>query len=148
VLSTTVPGIPYQAGVVAFNRAGRGSFNEFMVFFSQELIPNKAPDDLSFNRWSPAIVNITWTPLTLFEARGFPEYRVNLIISSTGSPISSVVTNNSFAAFNNLGSNEVYTVAVGVKTGASNELKFANPISGTIVLLLCFSIGSQECVLR
>jgi len=140
---TAVPGVPYQVVVVAFSNAGRGAVNNFTVFFSQELTPIKTPENVDFIRLSVTSVNITWTPLTLFEARGFPEYNVTLKPFSTSSRnrrdfilIPPVITNNSFAIFVNLDSNNVYVVIIGVRTGASNQFNFADPNTGATVYII------------
>ena len=133
----TVSGIPYQVFVVAFSRVSRGEVGIFKPFFSQELTVTKIPENLAFKRISRASVNISWTPLTLFEARGFPEYRVSITLSSDGghskrqSIPAMIITNESYVVLNNLESDEVYSVIVGVRTGASIEFKDADPIIGT-----------------
>jgi len=53
------------------------------TFFSQELVPTKAPENVDYRRLSVVSVNISWTPLTLFEARGFPIYRISLELPTT-----------------------------------------------------------------
>ena len=143
MLSTIVPGIPYQVIVVAFSRAGRGAASDFKPFFSQELTATKSPQNLKFTRLSITSINITWTPLTLFEARGFPGYRVTLTLSSTSvrnkrQSIPSVNTTNSFAVFDDLDSDGVYVVVVGVRTGASNDYMNTDPITG--------NSNSHECI--
>jgi len=140
---------------VAFSSAGRGAVNNFVVFFSLELTPNKTPENLNFTRMSATSVNITWTPLTLFEARGFPEYNVTLqpLPSSSRNRrqfmhIPTVITINSFAIFSNLDSNEVYIVIIGVRTGASKQFKFSDSdsSSGTTVYICdrIFGNGSKS----
>ena len=123
--------------MVAFSRAGRGAATDFKPFFSQELTATKSPQNLKFIRLSITSINITWTPLTLFEARGFPEYRVTLTLSSTSgqNTITSVNTTNSFTVFDDLDSDGVYMVVVGVRTGASNEYMNTDPITGIMIVI-------------
>ena len=136
-LCYTVPGIPYQVIVVAFSRVSRRGVGIFKPFFSQELTVTKIPENLAFKRTSRTSVNISWTPLTLFEARGFPEYRVSVTLSSDGgnskrqSIPAMITTNESYVVLNNLDSDKIYSVIIGVRTGASIEFKDADPIIGT-----------------
>jgi len=110
--------------VVAFTSAGRGMDNDLKPFFSQELGASKAPDDvrvmpLPLSLFATPSVNVTWTPLTLFEARGFPEYVVTLDLPNLRkrqSPVS-VTTSDSFAVFENLMAGAMYSTVVGVMTG-------------------------------
>ncbi|XP_065904304.1 receptor-type tyrosine-protein phosphatase delta-like isoform X2 [Dysidea avara] len=116
------PGTPYQARVVAYTIAGRGIENKFEPFFSQELAASKAPETVDFKPLSPTSVNVTWTPLTLFEAQGFPLYTVSLTLSSSRKRQSpdAILTSNSFAVFENLASGRQYSAVVGVITGNSS----------------------------
>ena len=75
-LFSTAPGVPYEVVVVAFTSAGKGTENDYIIFFSEELAPTKSPENVVFQQINSTALNITWTPLTLFEARGFPIYRV------------------------------------------------------------------------
>jgi len=58
--------------VVAYTSVGKGAENEPTVFFSEELTPTKPPDNVELKQLSSTSFNVTWTPLTLFEAKGFP----------------------------------------------------------------------------
>ena len=108
----------------------------FVVFFSKELSPVKTPDDIKFTRLSPTSINVTWSPLSLFEAQGFPIYRVTLIPTSTefrskrqsGSSI--LITENHFAVFTNLNSDQEYSLTVGVTTDASSDFTTSQPSKG------------------
>ena len=59
------PGTPYQVTVVAFTNAGRGALNDYIVFFSEELIPEMLPTDVSYTRLNNVSINVTWNPLSL-----------------------------------------------------------------------------------
>ena len=136
----TGPGIPYEVIVVAYTSIGKGEKNKRRVFFSEELAPTKPPEDVDFEQLSAISFNVTWKPLTLFEARGFPEYRVVLTAKGSNrrrkrqSNPNPVLTENSFAVFNDLRENTDYIVMVGVRTGGSSEYLEGEPIEGTCML--------------
>ena len=122
--------------VTAFSHEIRGVQNDFIVFFSKELSPVKTPDDIQFTRLSPTSINVTWTPLSLFEAQGFPTYKVTLIPTSTEvrskrqSDSSVLITENNFALFTNLKNNQDYSLTVGVATDASSDFTSSQPTKG------------------
>ena len=121
--------------MVAFTIAGRGMENKFEPFFSQELTASKAPENVDFKPLSPTSVNVTWTPLTLFEAQGFPLYRVSLTLSSSSRKRQSpdaILTSISFAVFGNLTSGRQYSAVVGVITGTPNLPVTSDPITGNV----------------
>ena len=131
---------------MAFTSAGKGEENDRTVFFSEELVPSMAPENVTFKQIDATTLNISWIPLTLFEARGFPEYTVNLAtIMDTNSrrkrqssPDFSMTTNNTFVVFDGLSRNTDYSVEVGVRTGvrtgSGSILVEANPINGNHIL--------------
>ena len=125
--------MPYQVVVVAFTSASVGERNQFEIFFSQELEPLKAPDNLNFTQLTNTAINVTWTPLSLKEARGFPQYRVTLVQSLPGSRSTRqampVTTNNSFYVFRNLDENGMYSATVGVGTGGTTNFMDAPALS-------------------
>ena len=132
--------MPYEVVVVAFTSVGKGAENIRTIFFSAELTPSKAPENVTFEQIDATTLNISWTPLTLFEAQGFPEYTVNLAAimdadsrrkrQSNGD--FSMTTNNSFVVFDDLSENTDYSVEVGVRTGDESTLVEASPINGII----------------
>ena len=137
---TTAAGVPYEVVVVALTSAGRGAKNDFITFFSQQLTPTRSPDNINIQQLNSTTINITWTPLTLFEARGFPVYRVVLTPedntnrrkrqSNTNSMLN-ITTTNSFAVFTDLNENTSYSTTVGVRTNStssSSEFVEASPI--------------------
>ena len=134
---TIAPGIPYEVVVVAFTSAGKGAENDYIVFFSEELSPTKSPENIVSKQLNVTALNITWTPLTLFEARGFPEYRVALTTIDGDSrrkrqSVSNfIITANSFAVFTGLNENIDYSVVVGVRTGNTTLFVEGSPINGT-----------------
>ena len=75
----TDAGVPYQIIVVAFTSAGRGEENDPEIFFTQELSPIKAPENVKYERNSNGTaITVSWDPVSLFEAKGFPTYTVIL----------------------------------------------------------------------
>ena len=120
-----------------------------MTFFSQELEPTKSPEDVDFD-WSRTSLNVSWTPLTLFEARGFPVYRVSLVLRSNSrrkiqaTIPDPVITTNSFAVFPNLSENTQYDAAVGVSTEGTTEFNEV-VIPGNILCLCSCTIYNKWC---
>ena len=124
----TGAGIPYQVTVVAFTSAGRGVENNPHTFFTKELIPDKSPENVIYER-NGTTIHVSWDPLSLSEARGFPIYIVTLIPSSlVGSRatrqinddgIITVTTNETDIVIDGLDPDVEYslTVAVGTSSG-------------------------------
>ena len=135
-LNSTAPGVPYEVVVVAFTSVGKGAENDYITFFSEELTPTKSPENVVFKQLNSTALNITWTPLTLFEARGFPEYRVVLTIDTNSrrkrqsDPVA-IITTNSFAIFTDLNENTDYSVMVGVRAGNTYEFVDGSLMNGT-----------------
>ena len=145
---TIAPGVPYEVVVVAFTSVGKGEENDYKLFFSEELVPTKSPENIVSKQLNVTALNITWIPLTLFEARGFPEYRVALTTingnrhrkrqSVSDSIITdSIITANSFAVFIGLNENVDYSVVVGVRTGNTTLFVEGNPINGIYKHVQC-----------
>ena len=136
------PGVPYQVRITAFSHEEMGLQNDFVVFFSKELSPTKIPDDIKFVRLSPTSINVTWTPLSLFEAQGFPIYKVTLTPtiaeshSRRQSSSSVLITENNFAVFTDLKANQEYSLTVGVATKGSSDFKSSQPGIHSMYLLL------------
>ena len=130
--------MPYQVLVVAFTSAGKGAENNFETFFSQELSPSKVPADINIVRLNLTSINVTWTPLPLIEARGFPRYRVTLMPLSTNNRNKrqtdsiTMETNNSYVVFHDLVSTTAYSAVVGVRTESSDVFMDADPITGNM----------------
>lgn len=125
--------------MVAYNRAGIGAASDNVVFFSQQLVPTKVPGNIQSTQLNASSVNITWTPLTLFEARGFPQYVVTLFVPSAvrqqrrQTNHFTVTTNNSFAVFTNLKSGS-FQLLIGVSTGNGSDVINTDMISGKMLL--------------
>ena len=120
--------------VTAFSDGEMGVQNDFLVFFSKELSPLKPPDNIKIERLNPTTINVTWTPLSLFEAQGFPVYRVTLLPTESRSkrqPSSrTLITQNSSALFTDLKSNQEYSLTVGVATNTLGIYTSSEPITG------------------
>ena len=130
--------MPYQVLVVAFTSAGKGAENIFETFFSQELSPSKVPAGINIVRLNFTSINVTWTPLTLIEAQGFPRYRVTLMPLSTNNrnkrqtDYITMETNSSYVVFHDLVSTTAYSAVVGVRTESSDVFMDADPITGNM----------------
>ena len=112
--------------VVAFTSAGRGKENTPYTFFSYEGSPVRPPENVTFERMDDDTITVTWEPLSLFEARGFPVYTVTLtpVFSrrrrqASDDGVIVVKTNQSNVVINGLDPDVHYslTVTVGTSTG-------------------------------
>ena len=111
--------------VVAFTSAGRGLESVEYVFFSKELTPLKLLENVQLERSGTSVI-ISWEPLTLFEARGFPTYAVTLVPSTSDDRVTRqssdgvirVTTNESNIVVGGLDPKVEYDVTVAVGTGA------------------------------
>ena len=118
----TDAGVPYQMIVVAFTSARKGEENDPEIFFTQELGPIKAPENVKYERSGPTIT-VSWDPLSLMEAQGFPTYTVTLRpLSLVGNQsiddeIISVTTNETNILNEELDPNLQYILVVTVTTG-------------------------------
>ena len=143
----TDPGVPYEVVIVAFTSVGKGEENDHEIFFIEELIPTKVPENVDFKQLNSTALNITWTPLTLFEARGFPRYRAVLTPVDTTSRRKRQSNSNTihtlhindtfgaFAVFTNLSENTDYFVVVGVTTGNKSFIE-GNSVRGNYNIIL------------
>ena len=96
-------------------------------------MPEMFPTNINYTRLNSASINVTWTPLSLSEAQGFPLYQAILTEDSTNSGATSEVatTINSFAVFTNLSIDQQYTLLVGVATGNNRSaFVYSNPLTG------------------
>jgi receptor-type tyrosine-protein phosphatase zeta len=148
------PGIPYKISVTAFTSAGQGEENTHdPIIFTVELPPNRTVSGIRVNWTSPTTVNVSWTPLTLFQARGFPIYKV--VITSEGRTVKSDNTTDSHLSAEGLDQNTLYSVSVQPLTDGgkavgktSNSVNFGSPTTQSsfpvwiviIVVLLILSI--------
>ena len=148
-------GVPYEVVVVAFTSAGRGEENDPEVFFSEELPPSKTPENVTSERFNSTSVRISWKPLTLFEAQGFPEYTVTITeMMDTNArrkrQIVSVTTNESSAIFTGLDANTAYTAMVGVRTGVRtgnpSTIMFTDPVTGMCSMYVPTNICTYSCM--
>ena len=92
--------VPYTVGIYAVNSAGNGeTVNK--IFFSKQsgmcnvlmsnvifhhicTVPSSAPSDVVVTRVNTTSINVTWTPLTLTEARGvITGYVLNYVVATS-----------------------------------------------------------------
>ena len=126
----TDPGIPYQVQLVASTNAGRGIESNPHVFFTKELIPVKPPENITvIYEKDGATIAVSWDPVSLFEARGFPTYTVTLTpISSVSSRTTrqsngdGVITNETDVVIENLDPDAEYSLTVAVETSAGRVI--------------------------
>ena len=119
------PGIPYEVKVVAFLSGGKGAENNEYTFFTEEETPVQIPENIKIKR-SGTSVSVSWEPLTLFEARGFPTYTITLVTSTSDDRVARqssdgvirVTTNESNIVVGGLDPKVEYDVTVAVGTGA------------------------------
>ena len=128
MLLYTVAGTPYTVIVVAFTNAGRGEENDPYTFFSHEEPPERPPDDVEFER-NDTTISVTWTPLSLFEARGFPVYTVTLTPIFTRAKRQSnmdgmimVKTNKTNVVIDGLDPNVEYSLTIAVETSSGEAI--------------------------
>ena len=106
---------------MAFTSAGRGEENNSQIFFTKELSPIKAPENVKYER-SGRTITISWDPLSLMEAQGFPTYIVTLrpisLVSNQSSDdeIISITTNETNIVNEELDPNLEYILVVSVAT--------------------------------
>ena len=108
---------------MAFTNAGRGVESFSCTFFTNELIPIKPPGNVKYER-SGTTINISWDPLSLIEARGFPVYTVTLTpLSLVGNRATRqsnddgiVTTNETDVVIDDIDPNEEYYLTITVQT--------------------------------
>ena len=110
---------------MAFTNAGRGVESSSHIFFTNELIPVKPPGNVKYER-SGTTISVSWDPLSLTEARGFPVYTVTLTpLSLVGSRATRqsnddgiVTTNETDVVIDDIDPNEEYYLTITVQTNA------------------------------
>ena len=114
---------------MATTRAGKGEGNYWYTFFSEELTPLKAPENVVFER-SGTSVSVSWELLTLFEARGFPTYTITLVPSTSDDRVTRqssdgvirVTTNESNIVVGGIDTKMEYDVTVAVQTAGGKTI--------------------------
>ena len=114
---------------MATTRAGKGKGNYWYTFFSEELTPLKAPENVVFER-SGTSVSVSWELLTLLEARGFPTYTITLAPSTSddrftrqsSDGVIRVTTNESNIVVGGLDPKVEYDVTVAVQTDGGRTI--------------------------
>ena len=105
--------------MTAFTSAGRGEETTYSeAIFTEELPPTETVTNITIEWTSATSVNISWAPLTLHQARGFPLYVVN--ITTKGRVVKNFTTNQTNVKVNELNRNTVYFVTVKPLTGGGD----------------------------
>ena len=150
-----VAGVPYNVSVAAVNMAGTGRLR-FQVVFTRELSkvfhsylsyisciiyiiryiePSLSPKNVSVKRISGSMIRVSWTSMTLSEARGFiTHYTVAYLPSTSRSKrqesntLYQTVRNSSETTIEGLDENIAYAVQVSASTATG-----AGGYSGAII---------------
>ena len=95
-------------------------------FILVKTVPTKSVENVVAFRVDSRRVNISWTPLSLVEARGFPQYTVSY--TSDGDVMESVNTSNPSVIIPGLSLHRTYTFTIQVSTrngtGDTTESQF------------------------
>jgi hypothetical protein len=135
-LKDLAPKRPVEVTVSARTKIGIGK-NASKIFFTSEGTPTVAVQNVGGN-WvnDNSAVRVSWTPLTLHEARGFPLYVVTYYPTSLGRvsrDTNRVTTTNSSVVIGGLDPTTSYSFMVDVYTG--NGTMKGNATAGLHVLL-------------
>ena len=129
--------------VVAFNSERNGIENKPQIFFSQELMPTKSPQNVMFDR-NGEYVNISWDELTLSEARGFPVYTVTLTPSVIANGVIVMNTTESNIVVGGLNVNMEYVLTVQVRT-TGGQVTSDRGIYTLYNLIIIYSNTNSQC---
>uniref|UniRef100_A0A1X7U1B7 Deleted in malignant brain tumors 1 protein n=1 Tax=Amphimedon queenslandica TaxID=400682 RepID=A0A1X7U1B7_AMPQE len=148
------PYVPYIATITPFNTVGRGTPQTSDLFFTAQGAPSIGPANVVLTRVSDTSINVTWTPLTLSQARGeITFYQVTYEpVDRADSPVSfNVSGSTSSAVLNNLRDTSKYRVSVAAFTEigigpattvsetsptAETSANNAGAIAGSIIIVL------------
>jgi netrin-G3 ligand len=153
------PETPIHVSVRAKTSVGSGEPST-IIFFTKEGFPTVEPRNVTVDWVNPTSLRVSWIPLTLHEARGWPVYTVFVESTSqrTARAIQSVLTTNSSVDIENLDPASSYSVSVQVGTGAGTDPSLrtapvvvigqtpetpsnAGIIAGVLVVLIVLVIG-------
>ena len=90
------------------------SRNQCTDFILVQTVPAKPVENAVASRVDRGRVNISWTPLSLVEARGFPLYTVSYM--SDGDQVKNVITNESSVIIRGLNPHGTYIFTIQVST--------------------------------
>ena len=111
ITNYTDPGVPYRVSVTAYTSVGPGPENILNeIIFTRELSPEQTVTNITIKWINTTTVNISWIPLGMHQARGFPSYRV--IIISEGTLSAHRTTTDSSVLIGGLDGNSVYTFII------------------------------------
>ena len=105
------------------------------------IAPNKSVDASTIKTvWSGNSLTISWEPLTLHEARGFPVYYIYL--STSSGPVKREIeptanTTESSIVIDGLDSSQTYVLAIAVATNGGNVIGPAIAIESGRLVYAC-----------
>ena len=112
-------------------------------------VPRVAPRNVTVVRINSTAISVSWNPLTLQEARGWPVYVVYLQGNSqrTACELQSVNTSDSSVVIGNLDPASYYSVVVQVRTaaGTREELKSQPGELQPMLFVILIHIMSCAC---
>ena len=136
ITNYTDPGVPYRVSVTAYTSAGPGPENTLNeIIFTKELSPEQTVTNIIIEWINATTVNISWIPLGIHQARGFPSYRV--IIFREGTPSTHRTTTDSSVVIGGLDGNRFYTFIVQPLTGGGPGVQSKPGNPNTIVQIFC-----------
>ena len=98
-----------------------------LVYLFYYPVPTVAPKNVTVVRINSTAISVSWNPLTLQEARGWPVYVVYLLSSSqrTACDFRTVDTSDSNVVIGNLNPYYYYSIVVQIRTaaGTSEEVR-------------------------
>jgi hypothetical protein len=116
------PETPIHVSVRAKTSVGSGEPST-IIFFTKEGFPTVEPRNVTVDWVNPTSLRVSWTSLSLHEARGWPVYTVFVVSASqrTARAVQPVTTMNSSVVVDNLDPASSYCVNVQVETGAGTN---------------------------
>ena len=138
---------------MATTRAGKGVGSYWYTFFSEELTPLKAPENIVFER-SGTSVSVSWELLTLFEARGFPTYTITLVPSTgddrvtrqSSDGVIRVTTNESNIVVGGLDTKMKYDVTVAVQTAGGKTITGKRKSQQMLIIAVSVQLSNAKFV--
>uniref|UniRef100_A0A1X7VE53 Fibronectin type-III domain-containing protein n=1 Tax=Amphimedon queenslandica TaxID=400682 RepID=A0A1X7VE53_AMPQE len=114
IVTQLLPFKPYNVTVYGINIDGKG-IRRTVINFTQEGIPTQAPDNVRITR-SGTTLTVSWSPLSLEAARGFPMYMVQYFPSTNLNQIVTLNTTGTSVTISNVNARISYGVKVAAFT--------------------------------
>ena len=140
VRATTNGGTGPTTSQTNFTKEGGNYTNYYYYYYYYYLLTEPgAVSNVNFQRISPTSVNVSWTPLTLEEAKGFiTGYTVTLTPSTNDRRRQSPITmtarpDQSYVVFNGLSAEASYSISVSGSTAAGTGETSSGPSIPTAV---------------